>query len=65
MIPQGLRWQLPLSVGENDTFDNMAWEELLNHCSMNVIEFIIDLRKKEIYKNNRGYRKVEDKTGAL
>lgn len=26
LIPQGLRWQLPLNSGEEDSHDTLAWE---------------------------------------
>lgn len=48
LIPQGLRWQLPLNTGEEDAHDLLAWEGFLNHCASNAMSFIIDMRKKKL-----------------
>lgn len=52
MIPQGLRWQLPLNIGGEDAHDMMAWEEFLKHCSLNAMNFIVDARKKKLLNIN-------------
>lgn len=49
MIPQGLRWQLPLNTGEEDSHNLLAWEEFLKHCSLNAMNMIVDMRKKNYY----------------
>lgn len=52
MIPQGLRWQLPLNIGGEDAHDLMAWEEFLKHCSNNAMNLIVEMRKKKLLDIN-------------
>lgn len=53
MIPQGLRWQLYVNTGEEDVHDLRAWEKFLNHCSLNAMNFIVDIRKKKLLNINK------------